>query len=386
MAQVNDKVAQSLNIPAVGVKNLEHIARDVSADPKESVKNLLNEGNKSTVSPKQALELNNISNVKTTSVGNAEVKPPLSDKQLSDIKAGNAEPNKSVNENNQKTASALLNDEIKKAKTAEIFSGNLKDRNLTTKPLALNDLKASHSIPQSQRSTATIVPESLKLEQSSQLEGQTQQLNIKNIKGNPLAEQFIQQVVKQENLSSSLTNTDTTSQNTSRTTASTYGAEPITQQIQQQVNSTQTINRHNEVALPVSLPTPQWNKKFAEHVSMLALRGASNAQIKLDPPALGPLTVRIVHTGSETQVQFQVTNPIARELVDSGMNKLREMLEEHGFENVDVDVREQGTNEQHASDEASDLQDIEDKSDVLHPNTNELPEKFKNNALVDLFA
>ena len=38
---------------------------------------------------------------------------------------------------------------------------------------------------------------------------------------------------------------------------------------------------------------------------------------------------------------------------------LREMLEEHGFENVDVDVREQHTNEKHASDDSSELNDID---------------------------
>ncbi|MCP3674646.1 MAG: hypothetical protein GY829_09315 [Gammaproteobacteria bacterium] len=360
---VHDSAAKSLNISASQLKNPEQFhAKEVSSNPKANAHE------------------------------NIVAKTPSSEKLLRDIKPGNSEQIKSQNENIQKTASTLLNDEIKKAKATEFFPVNLK-----AKPLVTNEVKGrlpnlvSQSTSQGHATsptTATIVPESLKLEQPNQIENQSPQLSVKDIKGNPLAEQFIQQVVKNETISSSLTNTDTTTQNTSRPQAAMLGAESISHQSQQaqQINSTQSINRHNEVVLPVSMPTPQWNKKFAEHVSMLALKGTTSAHIKLDPPELGPLAVKIVHTGSETQVQFQVTNPIARELVESGMNKLREMLEEHGFENVDVDVSEQQTNEQHASEDASDLNDKEDKNDELRPHSNELPEKFNNNSSVDLFA
>jgi flagellar hook-length control protein FliK len=93
---------------------------------------------------------------------------------------------------------------------------------------------------------------------------------------------------------------------------------------------------------------------------MLTLKGTSHARIRLDPPELGPMAVRIHTQGGETQIQFTVTNPIARDLVDSGMQRLRDMLEEHGFAKVDVDVNEyqqqkQGT-EQNDDDENADLE------------------------------
>jgi flagellar hook-length control protein FliK len=115
-----------------------------------------------------------------------------------------------------------------------------------------------------------------------------------------------------------------------------------------------------DIALPVSMPRPQWNQRFAEHISMLTLKGTSHARIRLDPPELGPMAVRIHTQGGETQIQFTVTNPIARDLVDSGMQRLRDMLEEHGFAKVDVDVNEyqqqkQGT-EQNDDDENADLE------------------------------
>ncbi|MFT5451741.1 MAG: flagellar hook-length control protein FliK, partial [Enterobacterales bacterium] len=97
--------------------------------------------------------------------------------------------------------------------------------------------------------------------------------------------------------------------------------------VQNQLNSAQNINRASDTPLSAGVSANKWNQKFAQHVSMLALRGSTNAQIRLDPPELGPMAIRINHTGTETQVQFMVHNAVAKELVDSGTQRLREMLE-----------------------------------------------------------
>ena len=161
------------------------------------------------------------------------------------------------------------------------------------------------------------------------------------------------------------------------------------QSVQQSLNQATTnlqTTKASDVPLQASVPTSQWNQKFAEHVSMLALRGTNNAQIRLAPPELGPMAIKIHHHGSETQIQFIVNNPIARELVDSGMQRLRDMLEQHGFENVDVDVSE-FTQQDKSTDESENMgQDIDDKyADSSSPleTTTSHP---KNNALIDLFA
>ncbi len=115
-----------------------------------------------------------------------------------------------------------------------------------------------------------------------------------------------------------------------------------------------------DAALSVNVPKPQWNQRFAERISMLALKGASLARIRLDPPELGPMSVRIQTQGGETSIQFTVNNPIARELVDSGSQRLREMLEQHGFESVDVGVNEfKNQHQGEANNDDLDAEDIE---------------------------
>ena len=127
---------------------------------------------------------------------------------------------------------------------------------------------------------------------------------------------------------------------TSNTTTSQLYTVPTTEtpSITQQSHSNPLFAK--EAALSVGVPRTVWNQRFAEHISMLTMKGAQHARIRLDPPELGPMTVRINQQGAETQIQFTVNNPIARELVDSGMQKLREMLEQQGFSDVDVDVSE----------------------------------------------
>ena len=143
-------------------------------------------------------------------------------------------------------------------------------------------------------------------------------------------------------------------------------------------------------AISVNVPKPQWNQRFAERISMLALKGASLARIRLDPPELGPMSVRIHTQGGETSIQFTVNNPVARDLVDSGAQRLREMLEEHGFNSVDVGVKE-FANQQKGDANDSDL----DEADIefLSRRDTELDEEISPIAtyqdsigLIDIFA
>ncbi len=153
-----------------------------------------------------------------------------------------------------------------------------------------------------------------------------------------------------------------------------------------QLNNAQTVTKPAEFTLPVSLPPHQWKQKFAEQVSMMILRGNTKASIRLDPPELGPMAIRVNHSGAETQIQFQVSNPIARDLIDSGMQRLREMLEQHGFENVDVDVREQGERTQDSSESLADSDDLDEDSDLMSRDLLSEDDPYQSKSLVDIFA
>ncbi|MBT8449442.1 MAG: flagellar hook-length control protein FliK, partial [Gammaproteobacteria bacterium] len=190
---------------------------------------------------------------------------------------------------------------------------------------------------------------------------------------------------------SPLANAEALASSLQTTATQTTGTETYsTTRLDGTTNQTTGLVSTREMPLPVHVPRNIWNQRFAEHISMLTLKGASQARIKLDPPELGPMMVRVIH-GAETQIQFTVNNPIARDLVDSGMQRLRELLEQQGFDQVDVDVRE-FKHESHAEGRAAD--DF-DETEIAHLSgqANDLPsdakpiESYRESiGIIDIFA
>jgi len=338
---------------------------------------------------KNSENVNTESNITNTKTTGAKTQNATSIALTNAIKENNANQQvEAVNKESvgNKSVSGLLSEKIKitNKTTAEVLASNEQKLNLINDSNKSNSILPKSDSEQSLQFNKTIVPDSLKPELSKQAEIQKNNLDPKN---NSLVEQAIPQIKRDEVIPRQANHSvlETVNQTNVRTT--TVVTEAVANQTQtQQVTTNQTFVKAAEVALPVSVPTPQWNQKFAEHVSMLALKGTTNAQIKLDPPELGPMAIRIQHTGTETQVQFQVNNPIAKDLVESAMQRLKESLEEHGFENVDVDVAERQQQDQLASGDMMTEQDFEGKIDEINANSGTVAETIKNNALVDLFA
>ncbi|WP_299807177.1 flagellar hook-length control protein FliK [uncultured Shewanella sp.] len=80
--------------------------------------------------------------------------------------------------------------------------------------------------------------------------------------------------------------------------------------------------------------SPVMNQQLITMVS----NGIQQAEIRLDPPELGQMMVRIQVQGDTTQVQFQVSQHQTRELVEQAMPRLREMLAEQGMQLTDGQV------------------------------------------------
>ena len=98
--------------------------------------------------------------------------------------------------------------------------------------------------------------------------------------------------------------------------------------------------------LAMSVPPghPGWAGEMAQKVSWVARDGGHTAHIRLDPPELGSLTVKVsVDSDSNTQISFVAATPQARDMLESQMGRLREMLAQQGMDlsRADVDVSQQ---------------------------------------------
>ncbi|MBE8717404.1 flagellar hook-length control protein FliK [Cellvibrio polysaccharolyticus] len=94
----------------------------------------------------------------------------------------------------------------------------------------------------------------------------------------------------------------------------------------------------SQVGVPMG--HPQWNQAVVNRVMWLSAQNLPSAEIRLDPPELGPLQVRIQVQNDHVQVNFVSQNPNVRDVLDQQANRLREMFAENGM-SLDVGVSDQ---------------------------------------------
>ncbi|WP_163935820.1 flagellar hook-length control protein FliK [Paraferrimonas sp. SM1919] len=99
-------------------------------------------------------------------------------------------------------------------------------------------------------------------------------------------------------------------------------------------------------------------------IKLMIQQATNQAEIKLDPPELGSMVIRLQVQGDQTQVQFQVQHQHTKELLEQSLERLKGMLEQQGLSLADTHVgRDQGSDEgrtfaQHGSDEVTQTDEI----------------------------
>ena len=107
--------------------------------------------------------------------------------------------------------------------------------------------------------------------------------------------------------------------------------------------------------LPQMLPVtqPGWDRTFADQITVMASRGLESAELRLDPPQLGTLHVKLTLQGDQAQLMIQSGSGVVRDLVETALPRLRELLGQEGLtlDGVQVADRESAQrNDRHASD------------------------------------
>ncbi len=101
-----------------------------------------------------------------------------------------------------------------------------------------------------------------------------------------------------------------------------------------------------------------FNSNLAHRIQWIHSKSFPSAQIMMDPPELGPLSVKIQHNQGETSIIFQVNHPATRDALNDSLPRLKEMLEQQGINLSDASVEDQSgqTNRSHADDQNTDNQ------------------------------
>ncbi|KZN12926.1 flagellar hook-length control protein FliK [Marinomonas sp. TW1] len=103
-------------------------------------------------------------------------------------------------------------------------------------------------------------------------------------------------------------------------------------------------NQSLNMAMSVPPGHPNWAAEMGQKVAWVAREGGHTAHIRLDPPELGSLTVKVsVDSDSNTQINFVAATAQARDLLEGQMGRLRDMLAQQGMDlsRAEVDVSQQ---------------------------------------------
>ncbi|MDH1469648.1 flagellar hook-length control protein FliK [Shewanella sp. GD03713] len=112
---------------------------------------------------------------------------------------------------------------------------------------------------------------------------------------------------------------------------------PVTQRQdipQVQLSLRQGVETQNQMQEMIQRFSPVMKQQLVTMVS----QGIQQAEIRLDPPELGYMLVKVQVHGDQTQVQFHVTQSQTRDVVEQAIPRLRELLQEQGMQLADSHV------------------------------------------------
>jgi flagellar hook-length control protein FliK len=113
--------------------------------------------------------------------------------------------------------------------------------------------------------------------------------------------------------------------------------------------------RPENAALTMSLPIthPDWSNNLGESIKWLVQQHTQQADMRLNPPELGLLDVRIQLNNDQTSITFSSPHAQVRDAVEAALPQLRQLFSDSGMLLANVDVGHQQRPQQHAQQEPS---------------------------------
>lgn len=99
-------------------------------------------------------------------------------------------------------------------------------------------------------------------------------------------------------------------------------------------------------ALMQKMLNPAWSRALGERAVMMAQQGPRVAEVRLDPPELGSLRIRVqVHGNDQVSLTINSPNASVREVLEQSLPRLREMFSDQGMNLADASVSDHSSQE-----------------------------------------
>lgn len=125
--------------------------------------------------------------------------------------------------------------------------------------------------------------------------------------------------------------------------------------------SSTNINSVPQGEITEAFGKPVWNQGMGKQILWMVNQNISSAEIRLNPANLGPIEVLIGMSEDDVSVSLSSRHAVVREAMEQALPRLREMLDENGFNLADTDISKHSFSEQRE-------QNGEEKKDFLNGN------------------
>lgn len=98
--------------------------------------------------------------------------------------------------------------------------------------------------------------------------------------------------------------------------------------------------------LSTPLSSPDWGSAFAKRISFFVRNDMQHAELRLDPPEMGRVNIRINITQDQASLHIITQHANVKDVIEQTLPKLREMLAESGLNLANADVSTQLANQQ----------------------------------------
>ena len=99
----------------------------------------------------------------------------------------------------------------------------------------------------------------------------------------------------------------------------------------------------NNAQSPLLLTREQAGEQVHERINMMMAKNLKYVDIRLDPPELGKIQIKLSIIQDQASVQFTVNNPQTRDIVEQAMPRLREMLQQQGLQLAQSSVQQESS-------------------------------------------
>jgi flagellar hook-length control protein FliK len=97
------------------------------------------------------------------------------------------------------------------------------------------------------------------------------------------------------------------------------------------------------MGVPQQVGGKAWEGAIADRVMWMVQGEQQFAKLRLNPPNLGPLEVRVSVNQDQANVSFVAQHAAVREALEAAMPRLREMFDQQSMQLVRADVSDPGT-------------------------------------------